>query len=225
MPNAAAVIAEKLGYRFSDESLLERALTHRSARHAHNERLEFLGDAILNFITAELLYRRFPDAREGRLTRLRAALVRRETLADIARCLGLGELLCLGPGEVKSGGRDRDSILANALEALVGAMFLDSDIEACRRAVTPLFVAPLVAASSKVVKDPKTRLQEYLQARSLPLPDYSVTSVETATHEHSFTVECRVPSIPEVTVGSGPNRRSAEQEAARKALSMISRNA
>ncbi len=222
MDDAGSRFAQGSGYRFSDQRLLERALTHRSASQDNNERLEFLGDAILNLLIAEALFQHFPVAREGELTRLRAALVRRETLAEVARDLGLGAFLRLGAGERKTGGRDRDSILADAFEAVVGAVYLDGDIQACRGCVLAVFGERLESiATLAAEKDPKTRLQEVLQARKLPLPAYAVTQVEGAAHEHSFTVECRISGVSEATVGLGSNRRGAEQEAARKALELI----
>jgi len=215
--------AARIGHAFSDERLLERALTHRSATTAHNERLEFLGDAALNFIIAELLFRRFPEAREGSLTRLRAALVRRQTLAEVARELGLGDVLALGVGELKSGGRERESILANAVEAVIGAIYLDAGLDTCRERVETMFASRLerLRAREEARKDAKTRLQEFAQARRLPLPEYTVLHVEGSAHEHSFTVECRVAGVGEATIGRGSSRRGAEQDAARKALERI----
>ncbi len=224
MTKAVSHLAQVLGYQFRDEPLLTRALTHRSATRDNNERLEFLGDAILSFLIAEALYHQFPDATEGELTRFRAKLVRRETLAALSRNLDLGDFLNLGPGELKSGGRDRDSILADAFEALVGALFVDSDLGTCRERVLMAFAdrlqhAPELASE----KDPKTLLQELLQGRKLALPEYAVTEIEGAAHEHTFTVECRIAGVSQVTVGCGSNRRSAEQEAARKALQLLQR--
>ena len=222
MREALNRLSRTLGYQFADERLLESALTHRSAAPHNNERLEFLGDAILSFIVANALFHNHTNAREGELTRLRASLVRRETLAQIARDLGLGASLHLGAGELKSGGRDRDSILADAFEALVGAVYLDSDIDTCTDLVSTIFDTRLnEIATAAAEKDPKTKLQEYLQARHLELPQYSIKEVEGAGHQHSFTVECRVPDFEEVTRGFGSNRRVAEQEAARLALIML----
>ncbi len=214
--------ADCLRYSFDNEALLCRALTHRSAAARHNERLEFLGDSILNFLIAEALYQRFVSLREGELTRLRATLVRRETLAAISRDLGIGALLSLGGGELKSGGRDRDSILADAFEALVGAVYLDSDLSTCRDWLLRVFDDRIHCVSAEAAhKDPKTRLQERMQAHKLPLPDYAVIEVAGAAHEHCFTVECRVSGLSQTTVGSGPNRRGAEQDAADKALALL----
>ena len=215
-------LVDRLGYAFGDESLLERALTHRSAGSRHNERLEFLGDSIINFLIAESLYRALPDAREGRLTRLRALLVRRDTLASVARELGLGEALRLGGGELKSGGRQRDSILSDAFEALIGAVFLDSGIAACRDLVDALFGDRIQQAQNRrAAKDSKTLLQERLQAEGLPLPAYEVIEVKGAAHDQVFTVSCRIENLENTTVGSGPSRRKAEQAAARIALESL----
>ena len=212
-------LQERLGYDFGDSGLLERALTHRSVGARNNERLEFLGDAILSFVIAELLYRTEPDAHEGRLTRLRAHLVRRETLAAIARELELGAALRLGPGELKSGGRGRDSILADAFEAIIGAIYLDSGLAACREVLETLFGERLARAAREVgLKDPKTRLQETLQGQGRALPQYTVVKLEGAAHDQSFTVECQVEGIPRPVTGSGSSRRKAEQDAASRAL-------
>jgi ribonuclease-3 len=212
----------RLDYAFNDPDLLDQALTHRSRGSRNNERLEFLGDAILNFVVADLLYHADGDAHEGRLTRLRAHLVRRETLASIARDLKLGEALRLGPGELKSGGRGRDSILADALEAVIGAIYLDAGLESCRRVLEELYRDRLSGAAREVgLKDPKTRLQEALQARALSLPRYAVVKLEGAPHDQSFTVECQVENIPEPIVGTGTSRRKAEQDAASRALEAL----
>lgn len=215
-------LMRRLGYEFEDESLLDRALTHRSAGSVHNERLEFLGDSIINFLVAEALYRAQPDAREGQLTRLRALLVRRDTLAALAREIELGAELALGGGELKSGGRDRDSILADALEALVGAVYLDSDMDTCRKIVTGLFSERIMQAQKRrAAKDPKTRLQERLQAKGLPLPTYEVVNVTGAAHDQEFQVTCRIAGLEQPTLGCGTSRRKAEQAAARIALEQL----
>jgi ribonuclease-3 len=211
-----------VGHQFSDPGLLGRALTHRSAGSGNNERLEFLGDAILSLVIAESLYSRDTTAPEGRLTRLRASLVRRETLAAMARDLELGPALRLGSGELKSGGRDRDSILADALEAILGALYVDAGFETCRDTVRRLFASRLERAlAGESVKDPKTLLQETLQAQGLPLPTYRVVDVDGAAHSHRFTVECALPEAEVVTVGVGRSRRRAEQVAASHALERI----
>jgi ribonuclease-3 len=209
-----------LGYGFSDPRLLGEALTHRSAAGRNNERLEFLGDAILNFVIAAELYRRYPQAREGELSRLRATLVKRDTLAGLARDLTLGEYLHLGSGELKSGGFRRDSILADTLEAVFGAVYLDSEMATCQHLILRLYHAQLTdLPTAAELKDPKTRLQEYLQAQQRGLPVYNVVAVTGEAHAQSFTVECSVDQMRTVAVGS--SRRRAEQEAARQALELL----
>jgi ribonuclease-3 len=215
-------LANLLGHTFTDRGLLAQALTHRSAEGTHNERLEFLGDALLNYLTADLLYHRFPAAEEGELTRLRATLVRRDTLAQIARDLALGSYLTLGCGEIKSGGFQRDSILADALEAIIAAVYLDGGLATCRTLVLRLFEPHLAGLSApELLKDSKSRLQEYLQARRLPLPVYTVLAVTGTEHAQVFRVECRLEGLAEPTVGTGASRRRAEQEAARRALEAL----
>lgn len=217
-----AKLSTILQYEFTDGRLCTQALTHRSAGNPHNERLEFLGDAMLGLIVAEELYRRFPDADEGLLTRLRAALVRRETLADLAVELDLGAHLRLGEGELRSGGFRRASILANALEAILGAIYLDGGYEACRAAITRLFdrrIAKLSAAET--AKDPKTALQEWLQARGRPLPVYRTTGVEGAPHDQHFVVECMLEDAMAPVTGEGSSRRHAEQQAAERMLARL----
>lgn len=214
-----------LGYVFCDPALLELALTHRSASGGrNNERLEFLGDAVLGLLVAEQLYARFPKEDEGRLTRLRAALVKESTLAQVARELQLGDQLKLGPGELKSGGYRRDSILADAVEALLAAIYLDArqDLEPCRQAVLRWFGGRFEQATTLVhqLKDPKSRLQEWLQARRLPLPQYEVVAVTGDAHEQVFTVQCQVEGQA-MTVGRGNSRRIAEQEAAAQVLTQL----
>jgi ribonuclease-3 len=219
MTDADGRLQERLGYTFDDPGLLDQALTHRSCGARNNERLEFLGDAVLAFAVAEFLFQGQPDAHEGRLTRLRAHLVRRETLAEIARGLELGEVLRLGPGELKSGGRGRDSILADAFEAVVGAIYLDAGMSACCRVLEGLYGERLTRATQKTrLKDAKTRLQETLQGRGLALPEYSVINLEGAPHDQSFTVACHVDGIADPVTGCGASRRKAEQDAASKAL-------
>ncbi len=216
--------SKRIRHQFSDQGLLEQALTHRSAGSPHNERLEFLGDAILNFVIAEELYRRFASAREGELTRLRATLVRGATLSALARELELGAHLRLGSGELKSGGRERDSILADGFEALVGAIYQDGGMQACRQFIGDAYERTLSALSlQRATKDPKTRLQEWLQSRQMPLPDYSVLVVEGAAHHQKFTVECRISELGLLTQGEGGSRRKAEQDAAEKALVSLAR--
>ena len=209
----------RLGSSFTNLSLLNQAITHRSFSGDNNERLEFLGDAILNFLIAEILYKRFPTAKEGKLSRLRAALVKRETLADVAREIGLGEFLLLGQGEQKSGGSKRDSILADALEAIIGALFLDRDLSVVSERVTLWFKSRIEDISpDDPQKDSKTMLQEYLQANKCSLPEYTVVSAVGKAHARTFTVECAAALLEMPATGSGSSRRIAEQEAAARAL-------
>lgn len=208
------------GHRFSDAGLLEQALTHRSAHARHNERLEFLGDALLNLVVAEALYTHWPQVDEGALTRARAELVRESTLASIARGMALGERIVLGPGELKSGGHRRDSILADTLEALIGAIYLDSDYATCRGIVLPWFEAEIASLPPphKVGKDAKTRLQEWLQARQRPLPQYSLVAEAGDDHAKRFTVRCALPDAGVQAEAEGGSRRAAEQAAAEAVL-------
>ncbi len=222
MERAAQHVGKRIGYSFQDETLLEEALSHRSATGRSYERLEFLGDAVLNFVIAEILFQRFPRAGEGQLTRLRARLVRRESLAELAREVGLGEYLRLGGGELKSGGRDRESILADALEAVVAAVYRDGGLEACRDTIERLFRGRIRSVSPEdASKDPKTRLQEHLQAMQRPLPEYTVVETSGAAHRRAFTVRCRVEGLVEEVVGHGSSRRRAEQDAATRALELL----
>jgi len=218
----AAWARERLGYEPRDAALFRAALTHRSAAGPNNERLEFLGDAVLNLIIAQRLYTAFPDAAEGDLSRLRARLVSREPLAEIALALGLGDILRLGPGELKSGGFRRQSILADALEALYGAIFLDGGLAAAEPVVARLFAARIAALPEpEALKDAKTRLQEYLQSRSLTLPRYSVLGIEGEDHAQTFRVSCEVPGLALRVEGGGSSRRRAEQQAAGRMLAAI----
>ena len=221
-PEGLAAIEAKLGYRFSSADLASQALTHRSFGTPHNERLEFLGDAMLNCAVATLLYDRFTDLPEGDLSRLRAALVNQASLSAIAGNLGLGDRLRLGEGELKSGGFRRPSILADALEALLGAVYLDGGFDAVRAAVSKLFAERLERAEGlPVEKDPKTALQEHLQGRRLALPRYSVTRTEGEAHDQTFTVECRVDELGLAKEGKGASRRAAEQAAAEALLAEL----
>jgi ribonuclease-3 len=216
---AARWLAERLGVDLSDPDLLVRALTHRSHGGPNNERLEYLGDAVISFVVAELLFRRFPEASEGDLSRLRATLVSGEALAALAAELGLGERLRLGDGEMKSGGQRRATILADALEAVFGAIYLDRGLDTARRAAERLFsrlMAALPAAAE--LKDPKTRLQEWLQGRGHALPTYSVLEVSGEPHDQRFRVRCEVPALAISAVADGSSRRRAEQEAAQRIL-------
>jgi ribonuclease-3 len=218
-------LAARLGWRCRDANLVATALTHRSATGRHNERLEFLGDAVLSFVIAELLYRQFPELSEGDLSRYRASLVSGEALADIGEELGLGERLRLGAGELRSGGFRRRSILADAFEAVLGAIYLDGGLAALMPSLLPLF-APRIAAlqTSPPAKDPKTRLQEFLQAQALPLPHYTVESITGEAHEQTFTVRCAVDGERRTAEGTGPSRRRAEQQAAAALLTLLERD-
>lgn len=220
-------LIKALGYEFMDDAWLELALTHRSVSGSrNNERLEFLGDAILNFVVADFLFDRFPQEKEGRLSRLRASLVKQDTLASVARDLKLGDYLRLGPGELKSGGYRRDSILADTVEALLGAIYQDcSDMTVCADRIQAWFGSRLEEAGQEaVIKDSKSRLQEYLQSRRLPLPVYTVTAVDGEAHNQSFQVRCDVHGLETPTEGSGLSRRHAEQDAAAQALQLLGIN-
>ncbi len=206
---------KSLGYRFNDSALLTQALTHRSAKKNHNERLEYLGDSVLGMVIANELFHRFNDAPEGSLTRMRSTLVKGETLAGIAREFELSDYLILGAGETKSGGHQRDSILEDAVEAVIGAIFLDSDLETCQQLILAWYASRLDALDPNYhPKDPKTRLQELLQSRQIPLPEYSVVEVSGKDHAQTFVVECTIQHGDEVFIGKGTSRRKAEQQAA-----------
>ncbi|MEO5702594.1 MAG: ribonuclease III [Gammaproteobacteria bacterium] len=221
MSKPSGVLDKALGYRFSNPGLLTAALTHSSAGSVNNERLEFLGDAILSFTIAAELYRRYPTASEGELSRLRASLVKGETLAELARNIDVGSQLNLGYGESKSGGHERDSTLADALEAIIGAIFLDGGLPPCQEFILSLYRQHMDALSSAThLKDPKTRLQEYLQARKIPPPRYSVLSTSGNAHAQTFLVECKVDSNISIQ-GAGSSRRKAEQDAAHRVLQVI----
>jgi ribonuclease-3 len=211
-----------LGYRFQNPSLLRQALTHRSVGQPNNERLEFLGDSILNCVVAIALFERFGDLREGEMSRLRASLVCQEALHGIAKRLELGEFLFLGEGEMKTGGFRRPSILADALEAIFAAVFLDQDFAAAK-AVIDRLQAPLIAEIDPRVaaKDPKTALQELLQGRKLPLPTYITANVHGEAHAQEFEVVCEVNALNVRTIGRGPSRRAAEQQSAEFALARL----
>jgi ribonuclease-3 len=222
VPDAPEWAERRLGYCFRDPALLEAALTHRSASRTNYERLEFLGDSVLNFTTAELLYGAYPEADEGDLSRYRATLVSGNSLAAVAATLGLGDQLRLGSGELKTGGFRRGSRIADALEALFGAVYLDGGLAAAQGVIETLFaarVADLPRASD--LKDPKTRLQELLQARGLRLPAYAVEEVSGAPHEHWFVASCEVAALGIRERGEGPTRRRAEQDAAGRILEAI----
>ena len=212
-------LERQLGYTFQDQALLTLALTHRSFAGRNNERLEFLGDAILNFVAGEALYQRFPQAREGQLSRLRARLVKGETLAILARGFELGEYLRLGSGELKSGGFRRESILADALEALIGAIYLDAGMDVARARVLDWLTNELDGLTLvDTNKDPKTRLQEFLQSRAVELPRYEVVDIQGEPHCRTFFVQCEIALLTDKTQGQGASRRIAEQVAAAAAL-------
>jgi ribonuclease-3 len=214
-------LQRKLGYSFAQASLLQQALTHRSHSLAHNERIEFLGDSILNCCIADELYRRFGELKEGELSRLRASLVRQEALAELAQQLELGTYLRLGEGELKSGGFRRPSILADSLEALFGAVFLDGGFGAAQGVIRSLYASLLEHLDPQTLgKDPKTLLQESLQARRIPLPQYAVVATKGAAHKQQFQVECHIPELAIRTTGFGASRRIAEQEAAQHAFEL-----
>lgn len=212
---ALAGLQQRLQHRFTDPQLLVRALTHRSFSAEHNERLEFLGDSVLNVAVAKLLYDRLQDLPEGDLSRVRASLVRQETLHQLAVGLGLPEVLRLGEGEARSGGSKRPSILADALEAVIGAVYLDASFEAAEALVRRLFQAVDIRPEmTAAAKDPKTELQEWLQGRRMKLPIYRVAATLGAAHKQTFDVECEIPELRAVERGIGASRRAAEQAAA-----------
>ena len=208
-----------IGHTFSDSSLLQMALTHRSHSSPHNERLEFLGDSILNGVIARQLFERFPELPEGDLSRLRANLVRQDSLHQLALTLSLGKFLRLGEGELKSGGSQRPSILADALEALFGAIWLDAGYDSASGVIVRLYTDLLTAiVPGQPIKDAKTRLQEVLQGKRLPLPKYSLIGTEGEAHAQQFKIACDIDSLRLRTEGSGGSRRAAEQMAAERAL-------
>lgn len=213
-------LSRKLGYQFKDKHLLKVALTHRSSDPLNNERLEFFGDSVVNFIITEILYHQFPRAQEGDLSRWRASLINRDTLGVLGRQFDLGRYLYLGAGELKSGGNNRESIISCAMEAVIGAIYLDGGFDAVREKIVTWY-QPLLNSLSQASnhKDPKTQLQEYLQSRHRVLPVYEVESIEGESHEQVFTVSCSVED--KTVVGKGTSRRRAEQEAAEKMLGII----
>jgi ribonuclease-3 len=219
-----AALEKRLGYRFSNPGLLEQALTHRSYGAQHNERLEFLGDGVLGCAVAEELYARFPRLPEGKLTRLRASLVREEALAEVARDLDLGAVIRLGEGELANSAEPRASILADALEAVFGAVFLDGGYAAAREALLQTFGSALDKLDpERPAEDAKTQLQELLQARRRQLPEYRVVRVQGAAHRQSFEVQCALPDLGIVATGSGTSRQRAEQQAARAMIEKLER--
>ncbi len=215
-------LSHKLNYEFQDAKFLTIALTHRSKGGEHNERLEFLGDAVVNFVIAEILYQQFPKATEGELSRWRASLVNRDTLADLAKEFELGRFLFLGPGELRSGGAERQSILSCAMEAIIGAVYLDGGFDMVRNKLAEWYEPWLQSLSSAAShKDPKTLLQEYLQSRRMALPIYKVETITGEAHQQIFTISCRVEGLTEKTLGKGTSRRRAEQDAALAMLGVL----
>ena len=223
VPNKqSSTLCDRLGHVFAQPQLLQRALTHRSYAPEHNERLEFLGDSVLGCIVAKYLYAAYPQLSEGELSRLRSNLVKEETLAILAQQLDLGNYLKLGEGERKSGGFRRPSILADAMEALFGAVLLDGGFAAAEKVVLGLFVPYLAKVDVQTLgKDAKTLLQEYLQGKHIPLPTYSVIATQGQAHEQSFEVECAITSLKISTRGAGSSRRNAEQQAAQAAYQQL----
>ncbi|PLK58437.1 ribonuclease III [Candidatus Palibaumannia cicadellinicola] len=215
-------LQKKIGYIFKQHELLLQALTHRSASNQHNERLEFLGDSILSYVIAHALYQRFQRINEGDMSRMRATLVRGNTLAEIAREWELSAYLRLGIGELKSGGLRRESILADTVEALIGSIFLDSDIITVEQLILNWYRSRLNEISpGERQKDPKTRLQEYLQGRHMPLPIYLVVQINGETHDPKFLIHCQVSGLAYPVIGNGSSRRQAEQAAAKQALNAL----
>ena len=215
-------IVKHFGYQFKDLGLLSLALTHRSAAKQHNERLEFLGDAVLGMVAADWLYEHFPKEPEGKLTRMRASLVKGDTMAKIAQETFLGDLISLGSGEMKSGGHRRASILADVVEALLGAIYLEAGLEQTRLVILRLLSSRMEKLDPNAhPKDFKTRLQEYLQSRKLPLPLYEVVNIQGQDHAQTFTVSCTIESLSSKIEGVGPSRRRAEQQAAEFAIAKI----
>ncbi|HEB27954.1 MAG TPA: ribonuclease III [Porticoccus sp.] len=208
----------RIGYQFNDHALLELALTHRSCSSSNNERLEFLGDAALNFIIGHAIYQRLPDIREGELSRYRSSLVKGVTLTEVANELQLSEHLHLGAGEIKSGGHRRASILADTVEAIIGAIYLDGGMPPCEKSVLQWFESRLENLNDQGLKDPKTQLQEFMQSSGSPLPVYEVVGVSGVEHNQQFTVHCRVDGLKKPTIGCGSSRRHAEKQAAELAL-------
>ncbi|MBS0357835.1 MAG: ribonuclease III [Proteobacteria bacterium] len=214
-------LADSLGYSFTDINLLEMALSHRSVSGTNNERLEFLGDSIVNYLIAEALFHQYGEAKEGDLSRLRSNLINGDTLAEIAKEFRMGDYLRLGPGELKSGGKQRTSILADAMEAVIAAIYLDGGMPACKERVLKWYGSRLNFKTDSNIKDAKTRLQEYLQSKRLPLPKYSVSSISGEAHDQVFHVNCEIAELKIKVRGVGTNRRKAEQSAAEKALNKV----
>lgn len=217
-----ATLQQRLQHQFTDASLLKRALTHRSFSSDHNERLEFLGDSVLGVVVADMLYRRLQNLPEGDLSRVRANLVKQDTLHQLAVSLGLSDVILLGEGEMRSGGQKRPSILADALEAVIGAVYLDANFAAAQALVQRLYQAVQINPEMEAIgKDPKTELQEWLQGRRMKLPSYRVVATLGAAHKQSFDVECEIPELNRAERGIGGSRRAAEQAAATAMLQIL----
>ena len=224
MTKKLEMLSKKLGLNFNDRQLFKIALTHRSASSNNNERLEFLGDSVLGFVIAQRLCEKFPEASEGVLSRLRASLVNQESLAELAREYDLGNYLLLGSGELKSGGYRRDSILSDALEAILGAIVKDQGFSVCQQWILDIFSDKLEQLTlENWQKDPKTRLQEVMQAKKLDLPIYEVLTMSGLPHEQTFKIQCRISLVEDDSIGSGASRKKAEQEAAEKMLAKLSK--
>lgn len=215
-------LSRKLGYKFNDPKLLKIALTHRSSSDENNERLEFLGDAIVNFVIADALFEQFPRSQEGDMSRWRASLINRDTLGEIARGFDMGRYMILGPGELKSGGGERLSIISCAMESVIGSIYIDGGFDIVRECILRWY-APLLSSltNARSLKDPKTQLQEYLQSQHLSLPVYTVDTVEGEAHQQTFCVSCVVESLNQKVVGKGTSRRRAEQDAAETMLGIL----
>lgn len=225
MTRKPELLCKKLGLIFNDPQLFAMAITHRSVGAHNNERLEFLGDSILGFVIAQLLYEQFPEASEGVLSRLRASLVNQSSLAELARKHQLGDYLRLGSGELKSGGFRRDSILSDALEAIMGALFKDQGIAACQQWIEQLFADKLKSLSlDNWQKDPKTQLQELMQAKKMELPEYTLMTMSGLAHEQTFQVKCTIPLIADACIGTGVSRKKAEQAAAEQMLELLNKS-
>lgn len=216
-------LMQVLDYQFQNIDHLQQALQHRSVGNNNNERLEFLGDSIINFLIADALYGCYPNAQEGVLTRMRARLVCGETLSEIAKQIELGDFLILGKGELRSGGHQRQSILADALEAILAAIYLDGGLESVKSVIKPWFEQRIntVSEANQRQKDPKTQLQELLQAKKLPLPVYEIIEVSGEPHDQLFVISCQIELLPEPIIAQGRNRRQAEQQAAQEVLMVL----
>lgn len=220
--NLLSQFQQRIDYQFVEKKLLKRALTHRSFGTPNNERLEFLGDSILGAIIGHYLFEAYPKAAEGQLTRLRSSLVRGDTLAEVARELEIGELLIMGEGELKSGGRDRDSLLADAVESIIGAVYLEAGFAVCQRFVLRCYQSRLAAiVIDKPLKDPKTELQEMLQAKGKALPEYTIIDTEGKSHNQLITVSCVIAGVSEPFVATAKNRKQAEKLAAASAITTL----